>query len=116
MFTGTTRLSAFAVLIAQSIFASTVIIVGRFAAGVFRDFDTSIGLAAVTAIWLTKPAVLIMCAAVSIAVIVAAERIVQSEQRRLLVQIIDLCVWLLFGSFILVAIFLPLLRLFTALR
>jgi hypothetical protein len=99
-----TRLSIAPVVALQWIAAIVLIVIGGKNEGIFKDFNVALPVMSVIALQATRTMVLVPIAVISTAIIVIAEVVLQSEVRRLVVQMVVSFVWFAFACFCLVAL------------
>ena len=110
-----TRFSVALVLTVQWLSVAAVILIGNCNHEVFADFRTELPLPTIIAFQATRSALLLPFAAAITIFVIAAESLLKSETARFVVQIINLCFWLMFVCSCLVAVMLPFFGIFTKL-
>lgn len=112
-----TRFSSAIVIALQWVAVAFAVLVSPKYQALFKDFKASSSLPAITQVTLkvTRPLLIVPIAALSTAVVVAAELLLKTPASRVVVQAITLCVWFLFTCVCVVTIAVPLLNLITEL-
>jgi hypothetical protein len=107
----TTRLTAVLILATQWICVASLIIagnLGRSPFSPFKDFGTYLPAPTIITLRLIYPASLIPIAALTTSIVFVAECFLTSEWSRFVIQIVNLCLWLIFASLVLFALMIPL--------
>jgi len=107
----TTRLTAVLILATQWICLASLIIAGNLGRSPFSPFKncgTYLPAPTTIALRLIYPASLIPIAALTMIIVFVAEYFLKSERSRFVIQIVNLCLWLIFASFVLFALMIPL--------
>jgi len=85
-----------------------LILAGIIGMPIFKGFGTALPIPAIVALRLICAASLIPIAALTTIIVFVAEWFIKSERARFVIQIVNLCLWLIFTSFVLAALMLPL--------
>jgi len=110
-----TRFGVALVLMVQWGAVALLILVVNRTGRIFADFNAHLPAATVAALNLTQPILLVSIAVATTLMVVAAEVLLKSEHARLIIQMVDLCLWIVFACFCVIVVLLAILDLVTKL-
>ena len=99
-----TRFGAALVLTVQWVAVALVLLVVTKYGQVFADFRATLPAVTVVALNLAQPMLLLPLAVVTTLIVVAAEVLLKSQNTRLIVQMVDLSLWIAFPCFCIIVI------------
>jgi hypothetical protein len=102
------RLTAILILAAQWVSVTSMIHAGNIGVWFFRGFGSALPDATDAALCMISAASLIPVASLTTIIVFAAECYFKSERPRFVIQIVNLCLWLVFIAFVMAAFMLPL--------
>ena len=91
-----TRFGVALVLAVQWVAVALLILVVTKYGMIFKDFNATLPAITVAVLNLTQPMLLVPVAAVTTLIVVAAEVLLKSARSRLIIQMVDLSLWIIF--------------------
>jgi hypothetical protein len=99
-----TRFGIVLVLVVQWVAVALVLLVVTKCGRIFADFGATLPVMTVAALNLAQPLLLVPIAVATTLIVVAAEVLLKSENARLIIQMVNLFLWIAFPCFCIVVI------------